>query len=112
MALRSRSGTVHGKRITLTIRCGEPPAGNFAGAAGSLFEAKTLVGGDAKRVAGVSRRLEQLRGKWMDAVRGRARAAGADEQRFYDVVEKDLAEMVRTLGVSREQILAEFQKGM
>ncbi|MCE9634738.1 MAG: protein kinase [Planctomycetes bacterium] len=86
--------------------------GNFKGAASSYFNARAAVGGDAGRADGVTARLDRLRGRWLDAVRARARAAGTDDVPYYEGVVQDLAEMVRTLGLPREQLLDEFNKGM
>ncbi len=83
---------------------------NYAGAAAAYFRARTAGGDDTVRVKVAQDRLVGLRGKWITAIRTTAAAIpAAEEQRFYDEVVVELAEMSRTLQVPREQIEREFR---
>ena len=85
---------------------------NYGGAASAYFRAKSASQGDAGRAKVAQDRLDGLRGKWIAAIRATAQSIPAgEEQRFYDDVVVELAEMSRTLQVSAEQIEREFRAG-
>lgn len=88
--------------------------GNFRRAATAYFAAREQVKGDPTREAGVSARLETLRSRWLAAVRAAERAAGSErrhfEQKHYDGVSAELADMSETLGIPRERILEEYRR--
>ena len=85
--------------------------GDYKGAAGSYFAARDEVRDDPRRSGDVSGLLKSLGGDWISAVRLRGAATAGDEQAFYESVVTDLAEMVRTLGLSREEVLRMYSEG-
>jgi len=85
----------------------------FEGAAESFIVARNEVASDARRRGIVDSHLAVLRGKWINAVKVAAAAAGADEAKWYAGVVVELATVSRTLqqvGVTRDQVLEEFRK--
>ncbi len=79
-------------------------------AAEAYIEARRIVAADAARREAVERRIERLRGDWMQSLRD-AESAAKDDAEFYDQVVAGLASMVRVfepLGITREKLLEEY----
>jgi tetratricopeptide (TPR) repeat protein len=89
-------------------------AARFSDAADSLFSSREVVVNDARRRGIVDDHFASLREKWITSIRVSAAAAGGDEEKWYADVVAGLTQVVRKLaplGVTREQVLSEFQKG-